>query len=339
MNPALHALLLPTLGAANTEALAHTVHLAPLPPAAEGLISRAQLAQAVGLVLFHQLLARVPTGQAYVADVRAQGRRVVFDHGAVRTVASPCGALPPGEAAITRILRPLGYGLNAVYPLPRLGMTGRAWCHADAPQDLPQFFVSELHPERFSEGFQATVARVLSGSVDPLEPADISALEQLARDKSLPCTCAQRLLPKLVGCFGRQHPEPLWSDYQSLLQESPEMAWISTEGNAFNHATDRVDDILAVAQAQRAKGRPIKESIEVSRSGRIQQTAFRADPVQRLFRTERECEWHTVPGSFYEFIQRANLPHEPAEPPALDLAFDAGNATGIFSMTAAHPHT
>ncbi len=335
MQTTLQALLAPILGTADTGDVAQTVHVAPLQEAATGLVSRAQLAQALGLVLFHQLMARVPTGQAYVSEVRAQGRQVVFDHGAVRTVASPCGALPPGDAAIIRILRPLGYALQAVYPLPRLSMTGRAWCHADAPQDLPQFFVSELHPDRFSEQFQAAVARVVSRSVDPLKHADIVALEQLARDKTLPLSLAQQLLPQLVACFGRQHPEPLWSDYQILRQESPEMAWISTEGNAFNHATDRVQDIHAVAQAQRAEGRPIKDSIEVSGSGRIQQTAFRADPVQRPFRTEQGTEWHTVPGSFYEFIQRAHLPQVAGEPPALDLAFDAGNATGIFSMTAA----
>jgi uncharacterized glyoxalase superfamily metalloenzyme YdcJ len=214
-------------------------------------------------------------------------------------------------------------------------MTGRAWCHVDAPEDLPQFFVSELHPERFSETFQSAVHRVVSTSTDPLTPADTAMLEQLARDSNLSLSCAQQLLPRLLACFGRQHAEPLWVDYQTLLKESPEMAWISTEGSAFNHATDRVDDIVAVAREQQARGRAIKESIEVSRSGRIRQTAFRADPVQRSFRSELGVVLHTVPGSFYEFIQREHLPQGPGEESRLDLAFDAGNATGIFGMTSA----
>lgn len=38
-----------------------------------------------------------------------------------------------------------------------------------------------------------------------------------------------------------------------------------------------------------------------------------------------------VPGSFFEFIERAPLPGETR----LDLAFDTNNAQGIFKMTAA----
>ena len=143
------------------------------------------------------------------------------------------------------------------------------------------------------------------------------------------------LLPQLVACFDRQHAEPHWTDYQTLLAESPEMAWISTEGNAFNHATDRVTDLVALAQAQRDVGRPIKDRIEVSASGRVQQTAFRADPVRRRFVGDTGWIERDVPGSFYEFIQRAPLPAALGQTMGLDLAFDAGNATGIFGMTAA----
>src|SRR5207237_4766410 len=99
----------------------------------------------------------------------------------------------------------------------------------------------------------------------------------------LPMADAARLVPKLAACFDRHHAEPALADYELLLKESAEMAWISTEGNAFNHATDRVADVRAVADAQRGLGRPIKDSVEVSRSGRVLQTAFKADPVERGF--------------------------------------------------------
>ena len=116
------------------------------------------IAQALNLLLFRDLLARVPTGARYVAECVSQGRQIVFDHGALRTVAlGGMGNLPAGEQAITRVLVPLGYRKSAVYPLDRLGMTGRSYTHGDFPEELPQFFVSELHPERFSPGFQKAV--------------------------------------------------------------------------------------------------------------------------------------------------------------------------------------
>jgi len=88
------------------------------------VVSRALLSQALTMVLFHDLLQRVPAARDYVTtDVVARGKRVVFDHGALRTVRCACGDLPAGEAAFTRILEPLGYRLQGVYPLPRLGMT------------------------------------------------------------------------------------------------------------------------------------------------------------------------------------------------------------------------
>ncbi|WP_087881925.1 DUF1338 domain-containing protein [Caballeronia mineralivorans] len=302
-----------------------------------GVVTRAELAQAMNMALFAGLLERVPTGRAYIYDLQHTQTRVQFDHGALRTVRwAESGALPPGEAAFTRILKPLGFVLNGTYPLDRIKMTGRSYKHVDAPDEIAQYFVSELHPERFSPEFQQAVTNVIDESVDPLTPQAVASLAELERDGSLPLAIALDLLPVLVRCFERQHPVPRLADYETLRAESAEMAWIATEGNAFNHATDRVDDVFAVADTQRALGRPIKESVEISKSGRVRQTAFRADPVRRVFtgadgaRIERD-----VPGSFYEFISRDSVMDEATGRRVLDLGFDAGNATGIFKMTAA----
>ncbi len=135
-------------------------------------MSRAELAQALNMALFHGLVQRVPAGQDYIAsDVVGQQRKVVFDHGALRTVRWPSGALPAGEAAFTRVLRPLGFELQGTYPLPRLKMTGRAYSHRDFPEDIAQFFISELHPEQFSAPFQSAVTRVLASLARPAGPA------------------------------------------------------------------------------------------------------------------------------------------------------------------------
>jgi hypothetical protein len=338
MNPNLAALLAAALPQSDVSGLVQLMNLpSVVATATAGQVTRAELAQAMNMALFAGLLERVPTGRAYTDDRKHTQTRVQFDHGALRTVRwAESGALPPGEAAFTRILKPLGFVLNGTYPLDRIKMTGRSYMHLDAPEEIAQYFVSELHPERFSSGFQQAVTNVIGESVDPLTPQAVASLAELERDGSLPLAIALDLLPVLVRCFERQHQVPRLTDYETLRAESAEMAWIATEGNAFNHATDRVDDVFAVADAQRALGRPIKDSVEISKSGRVRQTAFRADPVRRAFigadgaRIERD-----VPGSFYEFISRDAVMDESTGRARLDLGFDAGNATGIFKMTAA----
>ena len=296
-------------------------------------VSRAVIAQALNMLLFEDLLVRVPAAETYVDRCLQEGKTVMHDHGAVRTVAlSGMGVLPAGEQAITRILRPLGYTLNGLYPLDRLRMTGRSHAQSDFPEDIAQFFISEFHPERFSAEFLAAVHRVTATSTDPVTPAAEDLLKRLDVTRSLTVDQAATLLPVLVSCFGRQHQEATLADYEILLAESPEMAWISTEGNAFNHATDRVADVDQLASEQKALGQPMKAAVETSQSGRVRQTAFHAARVMRTFRTAdgRSIE-KEVPGSFYEFITRLPLPEKDGP---LDLSFDSSNAQAIFKMTA-----
>jgi hypothetical protein len=305
-----------------------------VPPALLGppgpKVTRAQLAFALNLLLLRELLDRVPSARAYLQDVVAGGERMTFDHGAVRTVLAPCGALPPGEAAILRVLRPLGYVLADTYPMDRLAMTGRAYRHAELPEDIPQFFISEFHPRCYSAAFRAAADRVVSSSADPLPAGALARLVRLEAEGSLDEAEALRLLPDLVACFDRQHAPPSLADYRVLYQESAEMAWIATEGNVFNHATDRVPDVEGLARRQRALGRAMKETVEYSASGRVLQTAYQADPVERPFRdVEGHLVLKTVPGSFFEFITRKPLPGG-----GLDLGFDMSNAQAVFRMTA-----
>ncbi|WP_394781699.1 DUF1338 domain-containing protein [Undibacterium sp.] len=335
MNSNIHILLNTQVGSSKTAELVSLLHIsAKFRMWEEGRVSRSELAQVLNMLLFDGILQRVPTGKAYTLDVAACNGKVFLDHGALRTVRwFGIGALPPGETALTRILKPLGYRLNGHYPLDKLKMTGRSYAHIDDAENISQFFVSELHPERFSRDFQQAVTRVLGNSVDPLTPAALTLLNELERDGSLDMQQAAELLPVLLGCFGRQHTAPSLVDYEALLAESAEMAWIATEGNAFNHATDRVPDVHATAEQQRGLGRPIKPTVEISGSGRVRQTAFRADSVQRQFAVDDGIVERTVPGSFYEFITRDRYTDE-AGVEKLDLNFDTGNAQGIFKMTA-----
>jgi len=289
-------------------------------------VTRAEVAMALNALLFADLVDRVPTAGRYVGGVVGQGRKVHFDHGALRTIDGPTGALPRGYQAFARLLEPLGYAIAGTYPLPRLRMTGRAFAQADFPAEIPQFFVSELHVDQLPDEAQAAAERVFGGSSDPIGAAEQALLDALARDGKCSFDLAAAGLPGLVRAFDRHHPEPALADYEALLPHSAEAAWIATEGNAFNHATDRVPDIEAVVAQLRTEGYPLKPEIETSANGRVRQTAFLADKVLRRFADGVARE---VPGSFYEFIERAADP----ETGGLDLTFDSGNATGIFAVT------
>ena len=96
------------------------------------------------MCLFAGLLERVPSAHAYTQDVLARGDQVRLDHGALRTVRwFGLGALPPGEVAITRILKPLGFHLHGVFPLDRLNMTGRSYAHLDDPENISTAIVDD----------------------------------------------------------------------------------------------------------------------------------------------------------------------------------------------------
>jgi hypothetical protein len=83
-------------------------------------------------------------------------------------------------------------------------------------------------------------------------------------------------------------------------------------------------------EEQIRRERPMKDSIEVSASGRVMQTAYKACTVKReLADANGQLQEHSVPGSFVEFIQRKLDPVDDK----LDLNFDSSNAQGIFKMT------
>jgi hypothetical protein len=333
----LQATLEKVIGAERTQRLFRVLTILPqLTEESGAQLSQAGVAQALNMLLFEDLVDRVPDAKRYVDDCLRDGKKITHDHGAVRSVAlQGMGKLPAGEEALTRVLRPLGYVLNGTYPLDKLKMMGRSYAQSLYPEEIAQFFVSELYPERFSAEFQAAALRVTASSIDPLTDEAKSLLAELEANRSLSLEKAVVLLPVLAKCFDRQHQEPMVDDYEILLKESAEMAWISTEGNAFNHATSRVPNVDELAEEEKRLGRAMKATVETSQSGRVRQTAYIAARVKRHFRTangqriERE-----VPGSFYEFITRLPLPTSKDGKQLLDLSFDSSNAQAIFKVTA-----
>ncbi|WP_288417074.1 DUF1338 family protein [uncultured Novosphingobium sp.] len=305
-----------------------TLHIEPsLFDGDADVVTQAQMAMALNVWLFADLLSRVPTA-ARIADDTTSA--IVFDHGALRTIDGPTGALPSGHHAFARLLEPLGYVMGGIYPLPRLRMTGRAYVHAAMPEDIPQFFVSELHIDQLKPEARSAAERVFGASSDPLPATDAERLTRLSEQGFLPMDEAAALLRTLASAFDRHHAEPSLTDYETLLTHSGEAAWIATEGNAFNHATTRVRDVETLATELKAKGYPLKATVEISANGRVRQTAILADKVSRSFAgADGGTITRDVPGSFYEFITRDIDP----DTGTLDLTFDTGNATGIFAVT------
>src|SRR6202035_5683901 len=196
------------------------------------------------------------------------------------------GALPSGAESFGRILRPLGYDVAGTYPLDPLRMTGYGFTHREFPETLPQFFVSELHVEQFSEEFQAAAERVFGDTRDPLTAASQAALADFAAQSRCEMRLAAPALREIAAAFGRWHEIPSLADYRTLLAESPECAWTAREGTGGKHATDRVQDVAMTACAQRSLRRRMKQTLETSASGAVRESPFKADRVRRAFRDE-----------------------------------------------------
>ncbi|WP_372810509.1 2-oxoadipate dioxygenase/decarboxylase family protein [Litorivivens sp.] len=290
---------------------------------------RGEIAHSLNLLLLADLLERVPLAAMYVAERCAAGERLFLDHGAVRSIVGAAVGLPAGRRHFARLLEPLGYYQNSVYPLKRLKMTGYSYTHRDYPEEIGQFFVSELDICQFDGTFQAAAHAVFDSACDPLSECSRQLLNKLSVNNSLTLSEAQRLLPQLMACFRRLHALPGRTHYETLKMYSAEAAWIATEGSAYNHVTDRIDSVDAFSDLAHKRGLPIKEKVEVSAQGSVRQTAFRAANVMRpLLNDDGLAELVPVPGAFFEFISRDRLADG-----SLDLRFDASNAQGIFKMT------
>src|SRR5690606_28859548 len=159
-------------------------------------------------------------------------QKIVFDHGAVRTVKlEGMGSLPAGEEAILRLLRPLGFVMQNTYPLPALRMVGRSYAHSEFPETMPQFFISEILLESFSDRFKQAATGAFAPSRYPMMPTLRQAFEPQDTKGALPFHDAATVVLFGTRCFNRQHEIPTEEDYRVLSAESVEMAWISTEGN------------------------------------------------------------------------------------------------------------
>ena len=128
----------------------------------------------------------MPEAQQYTEEAIQTNTRVIFDHGALRTVACPVARFPPVKRRSLEFKPWAMCWLESILD-PSENDRSRLE-HHDFPETIAQFFVSELHPEQFSPVFQTAVTRVLSESVDPLGPHDLSRLQNLSETAVCPGT-------------------------------------------------------------------------------------------------------------------------------------------------------
>lgn len=237
--PNLAALLRRALDAAQVQQLARHLTTPPVLRIWEdGVVSRAEFAQALSLVLFHNVHTRLAREQWW--DFRNAAVRFAPHTIEVPVVQWNSGLLPQGELALSRILEPLGYQVEDHSIRNGQSVVRKRYRHVDAPDHVTQIQICEIHPLAFGNEFALAVDRIVSRGTDPMSADARELLSLLERNRRLPMEQAKALMDMLVCVFGRHHAAPVYEDYKAVAVDSPDMAWLATEGLAPISATVRV---------------------------------------------------------------------------------------------------
>ncbi|MEI5997058.1 DUF1338 family protein [Paraburkholderia bengalensis] len=209
-----------------------------------GSITRSELAMALQVVLFDDLLMDSIEGRSALLELVKKGKRIFLHHSCLHTVRARLnGALPLRETAITRIIGSLGYRFEGTAELDGMGVMKQMYSHADQPEALPGFLIGELLPDRFSSAFQRVVTRVVASSADPITPLCVQHLCELEREGVLPLGIAEHVLLLIVGAFRRRHQIASDRDYGLLALESVEMEFVARTGNAVSSFVGSVTEV------------------------------------------------------------------------------------------------
>ncbi|CAG9184985.1 hypothetical protein LMG23994_05567 [Cupriavidus pinatubonensis] len=237
--PNLAALLRRVLDGAQVQQLDRHLTTPPLLRIWEdGVASRAEFAQALSLVLFHDVHTRLAREQWWGSPTDAM--RIAPHTIEVPVVQWNSGALPQGELALSRILEPLGYRVEDHSKRNGQSVVRKRYRHIDAPDHVTQIQLCEIHPLAFGDEFALAVDRIVSRGADPLSSDASELLSRLEKNRCLPIEEAKTLMDMLVRVFGRHHAAPVYEDYRAVAADSPDMGWLATEGLAPISATVRV---------------------------------------------------------------------------------------------------
>lgn len=295
------------LGATAASRLLATLEIDARIDRATAYVTRSEMAMSLSIVLFDGVLNRVPSAARYCRQAMAEDRLICLDHGALGTAsfADRCAdEHPEASAAFSRLFEPLGYLRAETRFVPDRGVTAHLWRHAEFPDTLPQFVVNELNVQCFSPAFQHAAGRVFGVNRAPLRPLVEEALASLQKRGEVVFSVAAAALPLLNDLFGRHHGPSTLDDFLALSAESPEAAWLATDGNALKHLAARVDEVTLSSWLQHDDP-AMHGCVRVLSGGRVRQAGLSAARVERRFLGCDKLIKLTTDGSFFELVSRA----------------------------------
>lgn len=246
-----------------------------------------EVAQALWEHLWRLYQERVPYAREYRALIEAEGGRVVHDHVAFRSFRHFAGELDLGIGYVARILEPLGYQLKGAYEFPETHLYAQHYEHPEQEsENLPKVFVSELLVDELPFATASLVRRALDSAADQL-PSPSLEWVRLREDRRLaPRQGKWEAAIAGLSQFSTQRPwsPPALRAVREVNQESQYAAWTLLHGFAVNHFTAFINrqgvaslpDLPTTAAALRARGVPVRESLDGSPGGPLRQTATAA---------------------------------------------------------------
>ena len=306
--------------------------------------TRPQIAQALWDTLWQTYRDRVPYARQYEAMILEAGGTVANDHIAFRTlgmgIEGARGVTRLGIAYLEPLIQWLGYEQAGEYNFPDRHLYARHYRHPQQDEfNLPKLFVSEL----LVDELPTAIAAHIYNTVNTGRFFSLPDWPPYQRQASLsqPLELSRREMETLVEVFSRPWQPPKQQVVETVNQVSQYGAWALLHGYAVNHFTGYINrqntskysDIASTVEGLKARGVPMKPTLEGSPDSGLQQITTKAvtEPIWVI--TEDgwpdEITWSYA---YYELAER-HLVTTPAGETALFEGFIGPQAKHLFEMT------
>ena len=308
--------------------------------------TRPQIAQALWDTLWQTYRDRVPYARQYETMILEAEGTVANDHIAFRTlgmgIEGARGVTRLGIAYLEPLIQWLGYEQAGEYHFPDRHLYARHYRHPQQDEfNLPKLFISELLVDELPPAIAAHIYNTVNtgrffslADWPPYQRQTQSALSQ-------PLELSRRELEALVEVFSRPWQPPRKQVVEAVNAVSQYGAWVLLHGYAVNHFTGFINcqntskypDIASTVEGLKARGVPMKPTLEGSFDSGLQQITTKAvtEPVWVI--TEDgwpdEITWSYA---YYELAQR-HLVTTPTGETTLFEGFIGPQAKHLFEMT------